>query len=209
MPKPYLAKSLITLREEINTRWPHRDKTSDGWIGDAAHAARVSDHNPDEKGCVHAIDIDKDGVDTDLILRETIGDPRVNYVIFNREIYSRVRDFKAHPYDGANPHTHHIHVSILHTSSAENNTRQWITTKPATKPDSKPPVKDNDVTLDEFMDKEFTVTDAAARHMGTHYKVGDKIPMSVVLFWNFVYAVEQNDAIEELRDEIATLNGSK
>lgn len=48
------------LRNQINKRWPNRDKRSDGWIGDADHQSRVSDHNPDSKGLVHAIDIDED-----------------------------------------------------------------------------------------------------------------------------------------------------
>lgn len=48
------------LRDQVNSRWPNRDKRSDGTKGDSAHAARVSDHNPDSKGVVHALDIDED-----------------------------------------------------------------------------------------------------------------------------------------------------
>lgn len=48
------------LRSQVNSRWPNRDKRSDGTKGDSAHAARVSDHNPDSKGVVHALDIDED-----------------------------------------------------------------------------------------------------------------------------------------------------
>jgi hypothetical protein len=36
----------VRLRDQIDRRWPNRDKRSDGWIGDSDHAARKSDHNP-------------------------------------------------------------------------------------------------------------------------------------------------------------------
>ena len=55
-----LVPAAITLREQINRRFPKRDKASDGWIGDAKHAQRASDHNPDADGWVHALDIDDD-----------------------------------------------------------------------------------------------------------------------------------------------------
>ena len=55
-----LAAAGVTLRNQINEAFPGRDKASDGWIGDAAHQARVSDHNPDRRGIVHAIDVDED-----------------------------------------------------------------------------------------------------------------------------------------------------
>ena len=48
------------LRDQVNKRWPHRDKASDGSKGDSAHASRASDHNPDSKGLVHALDLDED-----------------------------------------------------------------------------------------------------------------------------------------------------
>jgi hypothetical protein len=48
------------LRDQINKRWPNRDKASDGSKGDSAHATRISDHNPDGKGLVHALDVDED-----------------------------------------------------------------------------------------------------------------------------------------------------
>jgi len=131
----YLAPSLVALRDEVNRRWPNRDRGSDGWIGDTAHSARVSDHNPDERGMVHAIDVDKDGIDVDRFLSETIGDARVWYVIHNRTIWSRTYDWKPRAYTGSNPHEHHIHVSIRYTGEAETDTRSWfgIPDKPRTR----------------------------------------------------------------------------
>lgn len=117
-----VADSLEVLLAEVNHRWPDRDKTSDGSIGDTSHQARPSDHNPtviDDNGIwvVRARDFDKDGIDPDL-LAETVrllgqaGDPRVKYVIWNRRIASWKQNFAWRPYTGANPHDHHIHVSV-------------------------------------------------------------------------------------------------
>lgn len=56
----YLNRALTTMRAEVDDRYPSRDKTSDGTIGDAAHASRSSDHNPDPDGSVDAWDMDSD-----------------------------------------------------------------------------------------------------------------------------------------------------
>lgn len=129
----FLAPSLVKLYvEEINARWPNRDRASDGWIGDPSHAARSSDHNPDwsapgaRRGVVRAVDIDTDGIDVRALLNEVIGDPRVWYVIYDRVIYSRTYDWRALHYSGSDPHTGHVHLSIMHTETAENDTTQWF-----------------------------------------------------------------------------------
>jgi len=54
-----LCRGGARLRDQVDRRWPKRDKRSDGWIGDSAHSARKSDHNPNKAGIVHAIDIDE------------------------------------------------------------------------------------------------------------------------------------------------------
>jgi hypothetical protein len=54
-----LVPAGVTLRKQTDLRWPGRDRRSDGWVGDAAHSARKSDHNPDKDGWVHALDIDE------------------------------------------------------------------------------------------------------------------------------------------------------
>lgn len=126
MTAPYLAPSLVALRREIDQRWPHRDRRSDGWLGDAAHSARQSDHNPDARGMVHALDVDKDGIDVAALLAAAIGDRRVWYVIHNRQIWSRTYGWDARPYTGANAHTEHVHISIQYAHDAEADTRPWL-----------------------------------------------------------------------------------
>lgn len=118
---PKLAPCLVRLRNDINKRWPNRSKTSDGWLGDSAHAARKSEHNPDSKGMVHAIDVDKDGVDPDVILKAVIKHPAIWYVIWDGYIYSRTNGWTKKKYNGTNQHKGHLHISCLLTSAAENN----------------------------------------------------------------------------------------
>lgn len=54
-----LCPAGITFRDQVNRRFPKRDKRSDGWIGDAAHSQRFSYHNPDKNGIVWALDVDE------------------------------------------------------------------------------------------------------------------------------------------------------
>lgn len=132
----YVAPSLQQLLREVNARWPGRDRTSDGSVGDTSHQARRSDHNPDPDsgGVVRARDFDRDGIDPMLLVRVACTDPRTNYVIFNRVIYTRANGFRPAPYGGTNPHTGHVHVSIRHGSAWENSTAPWFTAQTVSNP---------------------------------------------------------------------------
>jgi hypothetical protein len=122
-----LARGLDRLRSQINTRSPNRNKSSDGTIGDRAHAARASDHNP-RRGIVHALDLTHDpgrGVDTwSLADRMRLSkDPRIKYVISNRRIFSSP-GYTWRPYKGSNPHSRHVHISIRDNPHADQ-TQDW------------------------------------------------------------------------------------
>lgn len=125
---PYLAPSLDNLRDEVDKRWPNRSKASDGWIGDPAHASRPSDHNPNGRGSVNALDITSRGIDVPALIRAAIKHPSTNYVISRGLIYSRSRGFKPVTYTGSNPHTTHVHVSIVQTRAAEWDNARWFVT---------------------------------------------------------------------------------
>lgn len=115
-----VAKSLETLRDQVNAQFPGRDKSSDGSIGNAEHSARESDHNPDDDRVVKARDITHDprhGMDAGVLAAVLIAsrDPRIKYIIWNRQIIAGdagPSPWKARKYIGANPHTHHVHISV-------------------------------------------------------------------------------------------------
>ena len=118
--KPVLCAAGVQLRDQIDTWYPDRRSTSDGWIGDARHSATKSDHNPDKFGVVRAIDIDSrldSSEQISIYLADQIRvcaktDKRISYVIHNGFIASRVFGFKWRRYRGINPHKKHIHISF-------------------------------------------------------------------------------------------------
>ena len=112
-----LAPALDTLRREYNQKFPKRSKSSDGTIGDTPHSKRKSEHNPDSKGVVRAIDLTGKGEQAQYLLDQVIGDPRVHYVIHNGKIYSRSNGWKPRKYTGQSPHTEHVHVSLRNRTS--------------------------------------------------------------------------------------------
>lgn len=113
------------MRDQINKRWPDRDKRSDGILGDLLHAARQSDHNPDSQGFVHALDIDEDlrGSKNDNIwLADQIiayarmkrgGSSRLKYVVYENKIASGTYPNHFWTWRGDNyDHTIHMHISF-------------------------------------------------------------------------------------------------
>jgi len=117
--KPHLSKAGVQLREQIDDCFPERLRKSDGWIGDARHSTRKSDHNPDANGCVRAIDIDarlsdNQGLSTylaDQIRSYGKTNGRISYVIHQGKIASQLLGWRWRKYKG-NPHSHHIHISF-------------------------------------------------------------------------------------------------
>ena len=125
------AKSLETLRSQVNSAAPRRKKTSDGMLGDAAHALRVSDHNPNSAGVVTALDLTHDpagGFDS-YKFAETLRqnkDPRVKYVISNGRIFSSItQPWVWRPYTGSNKHSQHVHVSVTAKPALYDDAAPW------------------------------------------------------------------------------------
>ena len=122
----HLAPALVQLRAEVNARWPKRSKRSDGTIGDAAHSARRSDHNPNSRRSVNAIDITASGVDVGAIITAAKKHPSVRYIIYRGQIMNRdIGNFAPRRYRGANPHTAHVHISIYQSRTAEQRRQSW------------------------------------------------------------------------------------
>jgi hypothetical protein len=137
------AKSLAVLLAEVNKAAPNRSTVSDGWIGDAAHASRDSDHNPwvidsDGVGVVRARDFTHDpagGLDCNDLADDLVGLLRANahpalgsgaYIIWNKRIISHDRLSEGwRDYTGTNDHTHHLHLSVALNQSGYDSEKPW------------------------------------------------------------------------------------
>ncbi|MFG1844920.1 peptidoglycan-binding protein [Micromonospora carbonacea] len=112
-----LARSLEVLRAEVDAAAPGRSRASDGTIGDQAHAARASDHNPNAAGVVCGMDLTHDpahGADMHRIAEHirTRRHPALKYVIWSKRIASASSGWAWRPYAGSNPHDKHAHISV-------------------------------------------------------------------------------------------------
>lgn len=99
----------------------------------------------DSKNEVHALDIDSSGPWPGsgtqkqrfhaIIMRIIAGEKkkwlsktdkcRLNYVIWDGQIYDKDDDFEPRKYLGDDPHTNHAHLSSRYETSCENDTRPW------------------------------------------------------------------------------------
>lgn len=135
-----LCAAGVTLRDQVNKKWPSRDKSSDGWIGDAAHQAnsgwgtngKGSYHNVDPNGVVHAIDLDEDFLGKGkggqkiamqfaeqlaTYCREGKDGGRIAHIVYEDQVASATANnwhFRGSGYS----HFQHIHISF--TNKADN-----------------------------------------------------------------------------------------
>ena len=125
-----VARSLDKLLAQINAYGPNRSKISDGSIGDTEHSSRVSDHNPDSRGMIHARDFTHSptrGFDAHAFVCRLVKarDRRIRYLFSNRQISNpSISAGRWRPYSGINPHTQHAHVSCVY-GALEDNTANW------------------------------------------------------------------------------------
>lgn len=143
MTSPALTPGLTNLRAQVNAAFPLRDKKSDGTIGDKAHQAQTSGHNPDDtpgskpewEDADHVPDIRAWDMDSDLnappaTAQQVVDHLRklpnvstvIRYMIYNRKIYQAKNGWIAETYSGASAHTEHIHFSGQRTEAADQNT---------------------------------------------------------------------------------------
>lgn len=136
----FAVPALVEGRDQLNARFPNRDKGAEGFVGDLAHQGSASSHNPDESGNpeyrdhdgkdeVRAWDADKDlrdpNVTMEQVVQHLITGARagvfwwIRYIIFNGRIWHRRDGFVTRIYTGSNKHTDHAHINNDFTQAAD------------------------------------------------------------------------------------------
>lgn len=163
-----LTRGLTSWRGEIDTVFPNRDKSSDGWIGDQAHQSGISGHNPDltgraeykdgdSKNEVRAVDLDADLKNPKFSMEQLVqwvitlaragAYVPFRYIIYKGRIWARSDGWKTRTYNGKNKHNGHAHFSGDYTQKADEWTGKLglaayvkkVTTPPPPKPPATPP----------------------------------------------------------------------
>lgn len=148
-PAPAVSAAL----GEATRRWPKRSRKSDGTVSSERHKKQnpKSDHDPDERGVVLALDLTHDpanGCDAHELVRAAVArrDPRIKYAISQDRIWSKKRAAEGwRPYmprnPGRNRHDKHAHISV--DRAHEDDTSPWWPPLPALRraeeDDVKPP----------------------------------------------------------------------
>lgn len=136
----FLVPPLVAFRSQLGEVAPNRDTESDGAVGNLAHQASASSHNPDETGSpeyddhdgkdeVRAIDVDKDfnrpGLTAEMVVQHLVQMARdgklwwIRYIIFNRRIWKASAGWVTQEYNGPSPHDHHFHINGQFSNSAD------------------------------------------------------------------------------------------
>jgi len=126
--KPVAKKAspaAVAVLRQATALWPKRKKLSDGLLPSQAHL-RMSPNSDHNTGL--AVDLTHDpsnGVDCAVIFEKLKEDERVEYLIFNKKIWSRAKAKSGNRlYTGSNPHTKHLHISI--NANSLNDTSPWF-----------------------------------------------------------------------------------
>lgn len=202
-----LVPSLVALEAEADRLAPGRRRVSDGSIGDAAHADRVSDHNP-SGGWVHAIDLTDDprgGFDVHAMAQRVIArrDPRIKYVISNRRIYGPGSRYgwAGGPYTGANPHTAHAHFSVLPTSVGRFDVSPWF---PVVAP-SKPATPIQPISVQEDDDMPYLlVAKVSAPGTDTLWFVDGPVAVQIHELGQWAYILSNSPGIRQVTLDVPT-----
>ena len=126
--KPVVGKATpaaIAVLKQATALFPKRKKLSDGLLPSLAHQ-RMSPHSDHNTGLAVDLTHDPDnGVDCAIIFEKLKEDNRINYLIFDKKIWSRARRKEGNrKYTGSNPHTKHLHISI--DRAYGNDTSPWF-----------------------------------------------------------------------------------
>jgi len=122
-----VSQAIKQLGMQVEEAWPARHAT-DGTVAGKGHDQNSpsSDHRPHPFsgfGRVRAIDIGNPDDQMVELLRLS-RDPRIKYVINKRRIFSNYDHaggaaYTWRPYNGSNPHSNHVHVSVMTFADAD------------------------------------------------------------------------------------------
>jgi hypothetical protein len=147
-----------TLLVEVNAKYPDRPKgvlDGEGIFGDPRHAARESDHNPNDYGVVTAWDIAAAPFVNQLVnLLKESRDKRLKYIIWNHHIWSLARASEGwREYDGEDPHTGHAHISFSASALQYDRTDPWNIYKEVDDEDMTPEQDKRQKHIEDMLEK--------------------------------------------------------
>jgi hypothetical protein len=138
------AGCLLELKQQLDAAYPDRPRDSDGFIASAAHHSQnpTSDHearpdpnDPDGPWVVLAFDITTSPLSPqlaeDLRLMGVHHDRRIKYVIWDQRIATARDNYAWRPYTPqtqghwVDPHTNHIHVSVINDPDVYDSHAPW------------------------------------------------------------------------------------